>query len=85
LRSVKRFRKGETNLAEATKTIEFTGRQRDILALAAAGQGPKDMARTLKISIRTVTVHLQGVYALLELKGYGSLLKMQEWAKKNGY
>ena len=67
------------------ETITFNGRQRDIVRLAAANQGPKEMANTLGISVRTVTVHLQSIYTRLQFRGAGCIVRLQDWARANGY
>ncbi len=47
----------------------LTGRERDVLHLAATGQDNEDIARTLSLSIRTVERHLQNVYLKLGVSG----------------
>jgi DNA-binding CsgD family transcriptional regulator len=47
----------------------LTGRERQVLALVAAGQRTKAIGTVLRLSPRTVERHLSNLYAKLDLRG----------------
>ncbi len=54
---------------EASSLRTLTARERDVLALVAAGRDNREIAEQLVLSIRTVERHLQTIYRKLELTG----------------
>jgi len=52
---------------------ELTRREREIARLAAAGQSSQEIARTLRLSVRTVNNHLGRAYAKLGVPGRHAL------------
>ncbi|MYR91703.1 hypothetical protein GTY41_44045, partial [Streptomyces sp. SID685] len=52
---------------------ELTARQRQIVALAAAGLSNKEIAERLTLSVRTVGNHLYGAYTRLGTGDRGAL------------
>lgn len=61
----------------APEAVDFTEREREILALLAAGRSNKEIARVLGISDATVKVHIKHVLRKLNLK---SRLEAAVWA-----
>jgi two-component system nitrate/nitrite response regulator NarL len=61
----------------APEAVDFTDREREILALLAAGRSNKEIARVLGISDATVKVHIKHVLRKLNLK---SRLEAAVWA-----
>lgn len=56
--------------AERANPLEsLTDREREILAWAAAGQGNKDIADRLSVSLETVKTHLHHIYQKLDVTG----------------
>ncbi len=51
---------------KAIATLGISGREREVLALLAAGHSNKEIARKLDISPNTVKTHVTSVYAKLE-------------------
>ncbi|WP_420124348.1 alpha/beta fold hydrolase [Nakamurella sp.] len=47
----------------------LSGREVEVLRLAAAGRDNEEIARALTLSVRTVERHLQNIYAKLDLQG----------------
>lgn len=60
---------------------ELTAREREVLACLAAGMTNRQVARSLGISIRTVTVHVSN---LLRKTGTGSRTEAALWAVQHG-
>ncbi len=56
----------DTEAPDAGRGV-LTERQARVLACVAAGQSNKEVARTLKISERTIKYHLEGAYLRLEV------------------
>lgn len=67
-------------LAAAAPTSELTAREIDVLSCLAAGMSNKQVARSLGISIRTVTVHVSN---LLRKTGSASRTEAALWAVQN--
>jgi NarL family two-component system response regulator LiaR len=56
-----------TESSEGKSTIELSGRELEILKLAAKGLSNKDIAEALCISIRTVQGHVNGIFGKLSV------------------
>ncbi|MBB4958653.1 response regulator transcription factor [Micromonospora polyrhachis] len=69
----------ERNRVEFTGA-ELTGREADVLACLAAGMSNKQVARSLGISVRTVTVHVSN---LLRKTGSASRTEAALWAVRH--
>jgi DNA-binding CsgD family transcriptional regulator len=52
-------------LGQAASAVPLSGREREIVMLAAEGLTSKDIAERLYLSVRTVDNHLQHAYAKL--------------------
>jgi DNA-binding CsgD family transcriptional regulator len=63
--------------ADATSDAELTAREIEVLACLAAGMSNKQVARSLGISVRTVTVHVSN---LLRKTGSASRTEAAVWA-----
>lgn len=50
-------------------TAVLSGRELEVLTLAADGRDNNDIARALSLSVRTVERHLQNIYLKLEIQG----------------
>jgi DNA-binding CsgD family transcriptional regulator len=59
--------------AQPVKPRELTQRERDVLALAAAGRTDREIAQQLHLSVRTVEGHLYRCYAKLGIAGRDEL------------
>jgi len=66
--------------AERPAGAELTGREADVLACLAAGMSNKQVARSLGISVRTVTVHVSN---LLRKTGSASRTEAALWAVRH--
>lgn len=66
--------------AAATSGAELTGREVEVLACLAAGMSNKQVARSLGISVRTVTVHVSN---LLRKTGSASRTEAALWAVRH--
>jgi two-component system nitrate/nitrite response regulator NarL len=60
---------------------ELTAREREVLGCLAAGMSNRQVARSLDISVRTVTVHVSN---LLRKTGTGSRTEAALWAVQHG-
>ena len=56
-----------TRNAEAIAYLNISAREEDVLALLAAGQSNKEIARALSVSPNTVKTHLSALYEKLEV------------------
>jgi DNA-binding NarL/FixJ family response regulator len=68
-------------LAAARTGAELTAREREVLGCVAAGMSNQQVARSLGISIRTVTVHVSNV---LRKTGSASRTEAALWAVRHG-
>ncbi|ADD40864.1 LuxR family transcriptional regulator [Stackebrandtia nassauensis] len=69
-------------LAATLKTItELTAREKEVLSCLAAGMSNRQVAKSLGISVRTVTVHVSN---LLRKTGTGSRTEAALWAVEHG-
>lgn len=64
---------------QATKPVELSARQREVLQLLAEGHTMKEIARMLKITPRTVAFHK---YSMMELLGVKSSAELIQFAHK---
>jgi DNA-binding CsgD family transcriptional regulator len=55
-------------LFHTTATVPLSGREREIVMLAAKGMASKDIAERLFLSVRTVSNHLQHAYTKLGVR-----------------
>jgi DNA-binding CsgD family transcriptional regulator len=62
-------------LVHADAAVPLSGREREIVMLAAKGMASKDIADRLYLSVRTVNNHLQHAYAKLGVAGRAGLAK----------
>ncbi len=60
-------------LFRADAAVPLSGREREIVILAAAGMASKDIAERLYLSVRTVNNHLQHAYTKLGVSGRADL------------
>ena len=65
----------------ADPAASLTDREREVLALVAAGSGNKDVAQQLGISAKTVMHHTVAIYRKLGVRGRG---EAAVWAVRNG-
>jgi DNA-binding NarL/FixJ family response regulator len=70
------------NAGPARVTAELTGREVEVLGCLAAGMSNKQVARSLGISIRTVTVHVSN---LLRKTGSASRTEAALWALEHQF
>ena len=61
--------------AAASKTLNLTPRQREVLALLAAGRSMKEAAAILNVSVRTVAFHKYRIMRQLNLKSSAALIQ----------
>jgi ATP/maltotriose-dependent transcriptional regulator MalT len=62
-------------LVRAAAAIPLSGREREIVMLAAQGMSSKDIAERLYLSVRTVNNHLQHAYAKLGVSSRAGLVE----------
>jgi len=60
-------------LVQAASAVPLSGREREIVTLAAEGMSSKDIAERLYLSVRTVDNHLQHAYAKLGVSSRAGL------------
>jgi DNA-binding CsgD family transcriptional regulator len=60
-------------LFQADAAVPLSGREREIVMLAARGMTSKDMAERLYLSVRTVNNHLQHAYTKLGVSSRADL------------
>jgi DNA-binding CsgD family transcriptional regulator len=60
-------------LFHAAAAVPLSGREREIVTLAATGMASKDIAERLYLSVRTVNNHLQHAYAKLGVSSRADL------------
>ena len=70
-----------TTTSPAAPNAELTGRERDILALAAQGRTHKEIGEALKISDKTVETHRRHIMRKLGLRSPAQLVR---YAVRNG-
>lgn len=63
-------------LMHAAGTVPLSGREREIVMLAAGGMASKDIAGRLYLSVRTVNNHLQHAYAKLGVSSRAGLAQV---------
>ena len=63
-------------LMHAAGTVPLSGREREIVMLAASGMASKDIAGRLYLSVRTVNNHLQHAYAKLGVSSRAGLAQV---------
>nr|MDT0661256.1 LuxR C-terminal-related transcriptional regulator [Micromonospora sp. DSM 115978] len=73
---------GSTNAGPARRGAELTGREVEVLDCLAAGMSNKQVARSLGISVRTVTVHVSN---LLRKTGSASRTEAALWALEHQF
>ena len=59
---INRFAQSEDKHSTAAGPDQITGRELEVLRLAAKGRSNRDIARELDISVRTVQTHLSNVF-----------------------
>lgn len=59
----------------ATHTVPLTNREREIVQLLAEGASNKEVAKKLRISLRTVEVHRANILRKLDLSGLADLVR----------
>ena len=71
VREVEEFLRPDREVASARPAtpMSLSGREREVLTLAARGLDNDDIARELHLSVRTVERHLQNVYVKLDVQG----------------
>ena len=65
----------QSRLAYAQKLASLSGREREVLELAATGLHAKQIAATLRISARTVEVHKQHIMEKLGVRNVAELVR----------
>jgi DNA-binding CsgD family transcriptional regulator len=73
------YREGDS--ASVDPAHRLTARQREVLQLIAEGRSAKEVAATLKISIRTAEAHRARI---LEALGLGTTAELVQYAIRNG-
>jgi DNA-binding NarL/FixJ family response regulator len=70
VREVEAFLAGDRPTGSPTGSADaLSPREREVLSLAAAGQGNDEIAAALHLSVRTVERHFHNIYAKLGVSG----------------
>ena len=65
----------------ATNPLDLTGRERDVVALVAAGLTNRQIAERLVVGNRTVESHVRSAMGKV---GFRSRFQLAEWADEHG-